>query len=35
MLTHIPCGGIVIFNEDGMGRCPECGKIINVRISNK
>lgn len=35
LLTHIPCGGVVIFDDDGKGKCSECGKTINVRISNK
>ena len=35
LLVHIPCGGIVILDDHGKGICPECGKVINVRVSNK
>lgn len=34
MLVHIPCKCVVILHA-GKGKCPACGKEINVRVSNK
>lgn len=35
MLVHIPCKCTVILSHAGKGKCPACGKEINVRVSNK
>lgn len=35
LLAHIPCGGVVVFDDHGGGICPECGTVIKVRISTK
>jgi len=35
LLAHIPCGGVLVLDDHGMGICPECGKVIKVRISSK
>lgn len=35
MLIHTQCGGIVVVDSVGNGKCPKCGKTIYVRISAK
>ena len=35
LLSHIPCGGVLVLDDQGTGICTECGKVIKVRISNK